>query len=328
MLILHSYDKYVIAFSGGKDSLAALLFLLDKGVDRSKIEIHHHSIDGHEGSNLMDWACTPAYVKAFAKSLDIPLYFSWREGGMEREMLRENSLTGGVFFQTPDRGLVYSPALDREKYYNTRLKFPQVSADLSVRWCSPYAKIMVMEKLLRNDARFAGLRTLVITGERGEESAARLRYKEFEPHKADLRNSKTAPRHIDHLRPLIQWSEEQVWEIIKKYSINPHPAYHLGWGRVSCQFCIFSGPHQLASARKVSPDRFKKIVAYENQFGVTIKRKETIEACADRGTPYADMDEKYLQLARSSDYNEPILLPAGEWKLPRGAFSKETCGPT
>ena len=36
---LYSYDKYIISFSGGKDSTALLLFLLDNGVPKERIEL-------------------------------------------------------------------------------------------------------------------------------------------------------------------------------------------------------------------------------------------------------------------------------------------------
>ena len=43
----------------------------------------------------------------------------------------------------------------------------------SVRWCSAYLKIDVGAAALRGQARFEGKRTLFVTGERAEESAAR-----------------------------------------------------------------------------------------------------------------------------------------------------------
>lgn len=51
-LELDSYDKIIIYFSGGKDSLACLLTLFDLSVDPSKIELWHHEVDGHEGSTF------------------------------------------------------------------------------------------------------------------------------------------------------------------------------------------------------------------------------------------------------------------------------------
>lgn len=89
---LFSYDHYIVYFSGGKDSLASLLHLLDRGVDPAKIELHHHDVDGM-GENFMDWPVTPAYCRAVAEALNIPLFFSWKVGGFLREMLRENART-------------------------------------------------------------------------------------------------------------------------------------------------------------------------------------------------------------------------------------------
>jgi hypothetical protein len=63
-----SYDRVIIAFSGGKDSLALLLLMLDMGVPRERIELHHHAVDGREGSTLMDWPVTEGYCEAIAKA--------------------------------------------------------------------------------------------------------------------------------------------------------------------------------------------------------------------------------------------------------------------
>jgi hypothetical protein len=57
---LSTYDRFVIAFSGGKDSIACFLHLLESGVQREKIELWHHDVDGREGNHFMDWPCTPA----------------------------------------------------------------------------------------------------------------------------------------------------------------------------------------------------------------------------------------------------------------------------
>ena len=41
-----SYDKYLVQFSGGKDSSAVFLYLLEEGVSLNKIELWHQDIDG------------------------------------------------------------------------------------------------------------------------------------------------------------------------------------------------------------------------------------------------------------------------------------------
>lgn len=44
-LDLESYDRYVVAFSGGKDSLACLLHLFEMGIEAERIHLHHHHKD-------------------------------------------------------------------------------------------------------------------------------------------------------------------------------------------------------------------------------------------------------------------------------------------
>ncbi len=318
--LLTIYSKIIVYFSGGKDSLACVLRLLELGVPREKIELWHHLTDGREGSTLMDWPVTPAYCQAIAHSLGLKLYFSWKVGGFEGEMLRENARTQPTRFETPDD--IGQTGGTRGKC-STRCKFPQVSANLSVRWCSAYLKIDVASTALRNQKRFNNTETLTVSGERAEESAARSKYKVFEPDRTDNRNGRNA-RHVDRWRPVHQWSEAKVWEIIERWKINPHPAYRLGWGRVSCLFCIFGSDHQWASARQVNPVGFDEIILYEGLFETTIHRKNPVEQRADKGTLY-QMNPADIKAGMSTEFNEPVFVE--DWQLPSGAYG-ESCGPS
>lgn len=232
-----NYDRVVLGFSGGKDSVAAVLHLLDCGVDPSKIELHHHLVDGRE-STLMDWPVTESYCRKFAHAFGMKIYMSWKVGGFEREMLRNDSKTAPVAFDSED-GTVHILGGNAGKN-GTRMKFPQVTANLTQRWCSSYIKISVCDRILMNEPRFRNGKTLVVTGERAEESASRAHYEPFEPDRADNRNGLKVQRFIDHARPVHSWKEAQVWEIMERYKVNPHPAYWLGWGRTSCRNCIFN----------------------------------------------------------------------------------------
>lgn len=312
---LRSYDHIVIAFSGGKDSLACALTLLEQGADPAKIELWHHEVDGREGKRFMDWPVTPDYCRKVADGLGLPIYFSWKEGGFEREMTRHDTPTAPTWFETPN-GLRSAGGKGPN---GTREKFPQVSADLKVRWCSAYLKIDVGACALRNQERFKGKRTLFVTGERAEESTARSRYKTFEPHRTHGKL-----RHVDQWRPIHDWDEERVWEIIKRWKINPHPAYRLSWGRLSCAGCIFGNRHQMASFAVALPCQARSVGDYEQLFGVTIKRNESFDESVERGTPY-DMDPAILASARSETFDEPVFVE--NWVLPAGAFGDNT-GPS
>jgi hypothetical protein len=255
------------------------------------------------------------------RALGVRLEFSWREGGFEREMLRQDAPTAPAWVPSPQAGFMQ---IGGKGPADTRLKFPQQSASLSCRWCSSVLKIDVFDRYLKNHPQFIGRRTLVLTGERAEESTARAQYEAFESHRADTRSSTRVPRHIDVWRAVHGWSEQQVWEIIARWKIVPHPAYMLGWGRCSCRQCVFGSKHQWATIRLIAPEQFKAIAAHERRFGLTIHRKFSVEQQADSGIPY-DVDPKWVAIANSTEFNHPVFLD--DWTLPPGAFG-ESAGPT
>ena len=320
---LGSYDYIIVAFSGGKDSIACLLHLYDIGAPIGRVELWHHCIDGKEGSSLMDWPVTGSYCQAVAKAFSLPIYFSWRNGGFEREMLRDKQRTAPVSFETPGDNIIECGG--KRGGFTTRRKFPQVSSDLSVRWCSAYLKIDVCTMAIRNQPRFLGKRTLVITGERAEESSARAKYKTFEPDRSDNRNGKRKKRHVDHWRNVYGWKEAQVWDIIERHRINPHPAYKLGWGRLSCAACIFGSMHQWASLNAINPAQVRRIAELEKEFQTTIHRKRTVREQVSRGIPYENMDPHEIINALAKTYSCGIFVE--DWIQPNGAYG-ENVGPS
>ncbi|MBC8738547.1 phosphoadenosine phosphosulfate reductase family protein [Paraburkholderia sp. UCT31] len=320
---LDDYDRFIVFFSGGKDSVACFLWLLDQGISVEKIELHHHLVDGREGSELMDWPITTDYCTKFAASFGVRMSFSWKEGGFEREMLRHEAPTAPVHFYTQSGE---KRQIGGVGPLGTREKFPQVSADLSVRWCSSYLKIGVGEAYIVNDPVFRQGKTLVLTGERAEESTARARYKAFEPHRSDNRDGVRVKRWVDVFRAVHSWKEAQVWDIMRKYGVNPHPAYHLGLSRTSCMACIFGSPQQWAMLKTYMPRHFSRIANYETAFGTTIKRGATVEATAAKGIA-PELDPYWLDIAMGNDFTAPILIEPSTWVLPLGAFG-ETSGPT
>ncbi|WP_245278090.1 SOS response-associated peptidase [Methylosinus sp. PW1] len=72
--------------------------------DPTRIELHHHDVDGR-GPPTFDWPITAGYCRAIAEAFGVPLYFSWRDGGLRREMLRDSEPTASVMFETPEGGV-------------------------------------------------------------------------------------------------------------------------------------------------------------------------------------------------------------------------------
>lgn len=322
---LDTYDKIVLCMSGGKDSIASLIALIDAGVDMNRIELWHHDVDGREGSQLMDWLFMADYNRKLAQHFNLPLYFSWLENGFEGEMLKNNSYSHAHKVETPD-GLITLERDRKRSKPGTRLKFPQLSASLQTRWCSSALKIDVGRRAINNQERFNNSRTLFITGERREESSNRAKYNQLEPHACDRRKGRMK-RHVDAWRPVLDWSEEQVWDALKRHGIIAPVPYRLGWGRSSCMTCIYNSPAIWATINHYFPERTQKIAGFEDQFGTTISRdKINVIDLSKRAQHIEIHDLEALKQATSHEYFLPVSTTSDEWTLPAGAFNKEGCG--
>ena len=107
--------------------------------------------------------------------------------------------------------------------------------------------------------------------------------------------------------------------------MNPcRPSYWLGWSRCSCRGCVFSGKNEWATLRDIAPEQFNQIASYEQEFKVTIHRKESIVQRANQGVPFTT-DPFWVELANNTVFNRPVFMDP--WVLPAGAFG-DGCGPT
>ena len=364
---LSSYDHIIVSFSGGKDSVACVLKLLELGVPSSRIELWHQAVDGrpHQASRLWDWPCTEGYCEAFARAFGMRLLYQWKERGFIGELLRLNEPTAPTTFQLPNGREVTTTSEGKD---GTRLTFPAMGASLITRWCSAYLKIDVAKKVFTNDPRFERKRSLIITGERRQESGNRAKYAEV----LDYGSTKT--RTVHQWRAILPWFEEDVWEIMARYRVRPHPAYFLGWSRVSCLPCIFGNPNQWATVQEIAPRAFDRLAKLEDKFFAASqqipthpwsiqnqrrryeaseaeKRKEpgyvpapfkpkafdgflrvgeSLREAASRGSSYFTEDMgPWLELAMSEGYPPELLLlpPDEDWVRPIGA-GNDSGGPT
>lgn len=250
-----SYDKYLVQFSGGKDSSAVFLYLLEEGVSLNKIELWHQDIDGC-GVAFFDWKITRNYCRCFAHAFGVPLYLQWKEGGFQRELLRKNARTAPTCFELTDGTVACSGG--KRGNPGTRMKFPQALRQPQNPMVQRLPENRRLHGRNRKSKPVQGCRTLVLSGERGEESPQRARYAIWERDPSDLRESLKNARLVDRHRPIRDWPEKKVWAILEKYRIRVHPCYYMGWSRCSCLFCIFGNADQYASAACIEPLRMQQ----------------------------------------------------------------------
>jgi len=100
-----------------------------------------------------DWPCTDRYVALIGQHFDIPVHWQWRQGGFQAELYRANAISQPVEF-------VHGPLHDvipvTQAQPNTRRKFPALSANLAIRWCSSALKTDVAARAITHDATLQG----------------------------------------------------------------------------------------------------------------------------------------------------------------------------
>ena len=323
LLPLDEYDHVLISLSGGKDSMACMLHLLEEGVPLSKMELWHQSVDGNPDKkfDFLDWPAAESYNNAVGELFGIPVSYQWREKGIYGEMMRRESLTGDVYYVDESGEIIVLPTKNGK--ISTRRKWPAMSANLSTRWCSAYAKIDVFKRVLNNHTKYQGTienpkKILVVTGERREESTNRARYL-----KAELHSTNSRSKIVHQYRPVIDWKEEDVWHIFERHRLLPFPAYLLGWNRTSCFGCIFSTADLWTMMREIAPERFNRLVQVEKELHHTIDPKLTLEQKANMGSlnrlPKDARTSQWVEMALSRSITKEDLI-VDKWELPAGAF--------
>lgn len=315
LLPLEEYDLIVVLISGGKDSVACYLKLLELGVPKERIEFWHHDIDGGHPSRRMDWKCTQNYVKALADAEGIKLRVSYRVNGFFGELYRIGA-SEPIEWIDPDTGEVRQCKLSSNylkckelkeqateemeellKQYGYRMKFPAKTGDLSRRWCSAYLKICVADTVVSNLDRL---------GELEELGGKRHKF----PAKGGTHSG----------RCCIDYSEKDVWELLKRHHINPHPCYRIGWNRCSCMMCIFSTPRLFAGVKELFPDDYAALRHDEEVLGFTLDNKKNLdEFIGDTKSCVCWDDRKAIHSILTGEFTTDDIY-INDWKYPVGAF--------
>ncbi len=214
-----------------------------------------------------------------------------------------------------------------EKLGGKRHKFPAKGSTHQGRWCSGSLKAAVQDSVTSNlDRTKENVKVLVVSGERRGESRGRSRYNEMEIHRTNA--EKKAHRTVHQWRPVIDYSEKDVWEVLKRHKVNPHPCYRAGWNRCSCAMCIFSTPALFAGVKELYPEEFELLKQDEKILGFTLDNKCDLEtfirgagSCVYRG------DKPAIHSLVTGEFTADDVYVEGDWMYPAGAFHGAEGGP-
>lgn len=119
---------------------------------------------------------------------------------------------------------------------------------------------------------------LVLTGIRAAESPKRAQRRMVEHCAKD--HSK------NYLHPLMDWSDEEIWEFIRERNISYCSLYDEGWKRIGCLLCPMAGHHRYLEAEKHPRMVRLFIKAFENLYQ---DRKSRGKTSVDRWENGAEM---------------------------------------
>ncbi|OHV80319.1 phosphoadenosine phosphosulfate reductase family protein [Ensifer sp. LCM 4579] len=233
--LIASGSPVAIGVSGGKDSQASAI-----------VTFAHLDRIGHTGPRLLvhadlgsvEWDDSTRICHEVASYLGVELVVVRRTSGglMERWEARWLSSAG------------------RYQSLATVTLVPCWSTP-AMRFCTSELKTHVITAELKR--RFPAQQIINVTGVRRAESAQRS--------KATIASADAGGR-IWTWRPIVEWSEAEVFVTIDRSGLLPHPAYRcFGMSRVSCRFCIMSSLPDLtaAAAQPEAHALYRRMVALE-----------------------------------------------------------------
>jgi len=126
------------------------------------------------------------------------------------------------------------------------------------RWCCFYLKLKPIFEFVRKLPFQRGM----VTGLRREESERRRnrRYVEY------VKRMKGMEVHAWNYHPLLEWTEKDVLNYIKKHNLPIPPHYKLGIGE-TCMCGAFTHVKELMIMKALFPELFNKFVELEKEFG-------------------------------------------------------------
>lgn len=230
ILDLRQFDKIFVSVSGGKDSHAMLFLIRNIAEKQGALD----KLVAMYADTGMEWYNAESHVRKICTAARIPLKVVYPI----RTMLQQ------IQWQIDNHG--------------DTVGFPSPQC----RYCTQRQKICPMDTLMR---KYTGT-LLKVTGERWEESKTRSTYAEF----IRVERITTKDRKVYGWRPMLSFSTEDVFSMIRDSGVERHICYDLGCGRLGCAGCIFSRGQDLKTEMRENPHIFEALDKLEMDSGFTM----------------------------------------------------------
>jgi hypothetical protein len=239
----------------------------------------------HAHLGRMEWPQTMAHCEAICAASGVPLTVVSRpQGDLLQEMWDR-------FEKLRDTNKPHWPSA-QNRYCTSDQKRNQIDKvlraapfpDSKNRYCTSHHKTNQIDKTLRRHA-------VVISAEgiRADESPARAKRSEWERREQICTRQRTAFTW----RPLLHWTEADVWDCIGHPLADvqhrrglyrrgdhaaafdgwtAHPAYVMGNQRLSCAMCVLASRADIANGARHNPDLLAELVRMEEESGFSFRQ--------------------------------------------------------
>lgn len=224
---------FVVSHSGGKDSQAMLIKLLET-IPSEQLLVCHASLGEAE------WAGALELAKSQSEEAGLPF------------LLAKASKT---FLEMVERRYAVRPGPNSSCWPGS-----------TTRQCTADLKRGPIEREVRRYAKDKGFTTVVsCMGMRAAESPARAK-------RVALKiNKRGTVRNRDWFEwlPIHDMPTAEVWRTIAAAGQTPHPAYLTGNTRLSCVFCFMASPRDIANGARHRPELYAQYREIEIRTGYT-----------------------------------------------------------
>lgn len=235
----------VLHISGGKDSTAMWLLALERSVENLLpvfADTGHEHPETYRYLDYLEQQLGPIRrIKAdFTKKIIEKrerIKREWRELGISEERIAEAIET------LQPTGI---PFLDLCLWKG---RFPAARA----RFCTTELKVRPIWEQVLFPLLQEGYRVISWQGIRAQESPSRAKLPEWEE----------TPEGYEIYRPLLKWTVEDVFEMHRKYGIEPNPLYKKGMYRIGCMPCIYSRKDELFEIARRYPEEIDRVAKWE-----------------------------------------------------------------
>ncbi len=117
------------------------------------------------------------------------------------------------------------------------------------------------------------------------------------------------------LRPVFDWTGQEVIDYIIQNGLKPNPLYYMGMGRVGCMPCIMARLEEVKQIAARFPDVIKKVGDAEKRLDTSLFTNTKIpdRFCSKKkGKPYPIIEDVVNYVNRNSDQQELFKEPEGE----------------